>query len=268
MFVVAFLVGLLAAWPINRLADSLPPDALGGRRAVDWSPACPYCGQPYARRWAVAAWLTRAADCRNCGAPRPARHVIVEVAAAAGAGLLWIWSGEDLLRFGAAAIVGGIFMLITVIDIEHRLVLWRTVWPSALILLALEAAMPDRDLIKSVIGGLAGYGIVLVLFLLGQGYGLAMALLRGEPLDEVVFGGGDVNLAGLVGLAVGWSGVLFALALAVLVGGLYAIGHILVQALQRRYRPHAAIPYGPFLVLGGLAIYLYGPEFAAWYLAR
>ena len=83
----------------------------------------------------------------------------------------------------------------------------------------------------------------------------------------MAFGGGDVNLAAIVGFAVGWPGVILALMIAVLLGGLFSFGYIVVQLARRRYVPYSAVPYGPFLVAGALAIYLYGKDFAAVWLA-
>ena len=117
------------------------------------------------------------------------------------------------------------------------------------------------------VGGAAGYGIALAIFLLAELFARLLQRLRGQPLDEVAFGGGDVNLAGLVGLAVGWPGVILALTVTVLAGGVYSLGYIVVQVLRRRYVPYSALPYGPFLVLGALAIFFYGKELGAMWLA-
>jgi prepilin signal peptidase PulO-like enzyme (type II secretory pathway) len=121
--------------------------------------------------------------------------------------------------------------------------------------------------VKTLAGGLAGYAITLGIFLLAELFARLLQRLRGQPLDEVAFGGGDVNLAGIVGFAVGWPGVILALMIAVLIGGIFSFGYIVVQLVRRRYVPYSAVPYGPFLVAGALAIYLYGKDFAAVWLA-
>jgi prepilin signal peptidase PulO-like enzyme (type II secretory pathway) len=127
---------------------------------------------------------------------------------------------------------------------------------------------PGHGLAKTLWGGLAGYGITLSIFLLAELFTRVLQRLRGQPLDEVAFGGGDVNLAAIIGFAVGWPGVIFALLIAVLAGGLFSFGYIIVQLIRRRYVPYSAVPYGPFLILGALSIYLYGKELAAIWLAR
>jgi prepilin signal peptidase PulO-like enzyme (type II secretory pathway) len=190
----------------------------------------------------------------------------VEVVMAAGSVFLWQWSAGDIGKFYASVAVAFIFLLITLIDIEHRLILWRTVWVSALVLLTIGVTTLGWQ--KTLLGGVVGYVIVFVLFLVGQLYEWLVARWRGRPLDEIAFGGGDVNLAALVGLAVGWTGVLFALLIGIVTAGLYSLGFLGWQLARGRYSPHAAFPYGPFLVLGAMVMYLYGRELAGWWLGR
>ena len=271
MFLFSFLaagLGLLAGMVVNILADDLPPNEHGERGPVR-EPHCRVCGGAHRHWLALAGLLFQRGRCEHCGAWRGGRPLLVEVSLALGFAYLWLWANSnDLGRFAAAAIVATIFALITVVDIEHRLILWRVVWVSALVFLGLGLIVPDRGWQKTLLGGAVGYGIFSIMFLAGQLYALAVARLRGEPLDEIAFGGGDVNLAGLIGLAVGWSGVLFALFIGVVAAGVFSLGFILVQLAQRRYNPHTPIPYGPFLVVGALMMYLYGKEFVALWSGR
>jgi prepilin signal peptidase PulO-like enzyme (type II secretory pathway) len=239
MPVVLFILGLGLGVVINSLADNLPPDAEDRRHA--------------ARRW---------------------RPVVVALAAGASLAFAWIWAGQGggpaldtALRFVGASVILLIFLLVVVIDIEHRLILWSVVWPSAVALAVVCSVMPGHGIVKTLIGGAAGYGIALAIFLLAELFARVLQRLRGQALSEVAFGGGDVNLAGLVGLAVGWPGVILALTITVLAGGLYSLAYIVVQVFRRRYVPFSALPYGPFLVLGALTIFFYGKELAAGWLA-
>lgn len=268
MLLIALGLGLIVGGVVNALADDLPPDESGARRPLR-PPHCRACGleRPPEAWLALAAWLRGRGRCAYCAAPRGRRAPVVEAAAALGGAYLWLWADGDVGRFLAAGLVSAVFLLITVIDIEHRLILWRVVWVSAILLAVLGGLSPDRGWPKTLIGGVAGYALVALLFLFGQAYAVLQARLRGEPLDEVVFGGGDVNLAGLVGLAVGWTGVLVALFIAVVSAGLFSLGYLLVQVARRRYNPHTPIPYGPFLVAGALVVYLHGQDLAAWWLA-
>jgi len=265
--VAAGLIGLALGVVINALADQLPPDESDQQRPLQ-APSCRACGQPFAAAdWpALAHLLLARGRCAHCGAWRGWRAPLVEAVCAAGAVYLWRWADGDVGGFYAAVIVSFIFLLIAVIDIEHRLVLWRVVWVSAIVLAVLGSLSPERGWQKTLTGGLVGYGLVFVMFLFGQAYMWLAARRRGQPLEEIAFGGGDVNLAGLVGLAVGWSGVLLAVFIGILTAGLFSLGVLVVQILRRRYNPHTPFAYGPFLVLGGMAIYLHGRSIAAWWL--
>ncbi|MCC7360837.1 MAG: prepilin peptidase [Anaerolineales bacterium] len=271
-----FVFGLGLGVLLNSLADNLPPDA-NDLRHPPRRPRCRVCGQAHApANWlALAALVRHRGRCEHCGAPRPTRAVVVELAAGGITAGLWFWgarAGLPLVETVAVYLAALVFvqgcLLITVIDIEHRLILWGVVWPLALVAALTGAALPGHGLTKTLLGGIAGYALTLGIFVLAELYARGLQWLRGQPLDEVAFGGGDVNLAGLIGLAVGWPGVLLSLTLAILLGGLYSLGFIVVQLLRRRYTPHSAVPYGPFLVLGALTIYLFGKDFAVWMAGR
>lgn len=273
---VFFLVGLGAGVLLNSLADNLPPDALGVRR-MPTRPRCRTCGATHAPVYwlALASVLARGGRCEHCSAPRPLRHAVVEVVAGLSLAYAWNWAGgptrgvyDSAGKFLAGAIILLVFILITVIDVEHRLILHVVVIPAAAMVGLIGFLTPGRGLVKTLLGGLAGYGLVLGIFLLGQVFALGVAWLRGRPLDEVAFGEGDVNLAGLVGLTVGWPGVLVALFVAIFASGVFSIGYILVQSVRRRYALFTPLPYGPFLALGALLLYFFGKPLAAWYLGR
>lgn len=264
---VWLVVGLVLGIGLNSLADNLPPDVAGVRRGPR-PPRCAQCGQvePPGLWWATARWLVRGGRCPHCQHRESLRPVLTEWAAGLGLAYLWFWAAGQGYQFFTASVIWLTFLLLTVIDLEHRLILGNVIWPTVVAIAVLNSLDPSRGPVKTLIGGGVGYLLVGLLFFLGQFYGRVVAQARGEPLEEVVFGGGDVNLAAAIGVATGWSGILFALVITVFAGGFFSLGYIVVQVLRRRYNPHTPIPYGPFLVFGGLVMYLYGPEFVNWYL--
>ena len=74
-------------------------------------------------------------------------------------------------------------------------------------------------------------------------------------------GAGDVKLAGLIGLVVGFPQVLAALLVGVIIGGLVAV-FLLVSRLRKRKEP---IPFGPFLVVGAMVVLVWGEQIIEWY---
>ncbi len=255
MQILVALLGLITGGVINALADSLPYIR---RPAL---PRCPHCGQarPLVAWLGLSARVARAWRCPECAQPRGYRSVAVELASVLGA-LLIYWRDPSAASFWHGFLVGVVFLLIVVIDIEHRLILEVVTVPSMVIFGLIGIIDPARGFGKTLIGGLGGFAFVLTLYFSGVLFARIMARVRGRELDEIVFGFGDVMLAGVIGLILGWPGVIVALFLAVLAAGLFSLIYLLVAMMLRRYTPFMAIPYGPFLILGAAFIYYGGAE--------
>lgn len=74
-------------------------------------------------------------------------------------------------------------------------------------------------------------------------------------------GEGDVKLALVLGLWLGWEQGLLCLLLAFVSGGIIGIGLM----LGRKYRRRQPVPFGPFLCGGAAAAYFWGPALLQWY---
>jgi len=256
------VAGLFAGLIINSLADDLP------QRVRPLAPHCHHCGFPYHRsQWVgLFALVVRRWRCAQCDAPMQWRRVVVEIASAAM--LVYLFERFGLtVKFGLLSLLLECLLLITVIDLEHRLILYVTVFPAALIAALYSLFGAERELSKVLVGGAVGFAVVYAIYLFGWAFGAIAGRLRGQPLAEIPFGGGDVNLAGVIGLAVGWSGIVVALFIAVVCGGIGASLYLLIAFLRRRYNLFTAIPYGPFLVIGAVALLLFDSEIKNW-LAR
>lgn len=250
---VCALLGWMLGVTANLLSDSLPV------RRRPRLPRCPRCTAPRKPiAWsALASWVAGSGRCAYCGSPRGARSVIVELVGLVGAVLLYVRNAAPSALLAGAA-VGFVFLLITVIDLEHRLILRVVVFPAALVLGLMQSLDPSRGAVKTLLGGLAGAVSFFVLYLLGEAFARLLARARGRPLDEVAFGFGDVTLAGLIGLIVGWPAVVLALLVGILAAGLFSLGYLLVMLARRRYTAFTPIPYGPFLILGASLVYYGG----------
>ena len=256
MPVLVFLLGLLLGVAINAAADSLPLS-----RRLE-APRCLGCGapRPHAAWLGITAFLAGKRRCTYCGSPRSWRAVMVELTSALGA--VWIYQRDPSLPvFLAGLTIAAFFLLIAVIDIEHRLILHPVSLTAAIVIGAIGVLDPARGALRTLAGGLAGLAIVLVLYWLGGLFSRFVARVRGQELDEVAFGFGDVTLAGVIGLAVGWPGVILALMLGIMAAGVFSIGYVLVMLLRGRYNAFSPIPYGPFLIAGALLVYFGGRGF-------
>lgn len=242
---LAGLMGLIAAFPVNYLADVLPwkdgrlgkalcgrcGGALGWGEYLRWWKPCPHCGKA---RW---------------------RHGIVLVSLTVLSALLWIYPGK--WGFWAMWVLLVYAMLVAVIDAEHRLILHVVSATGALLLGGL--GIWRHGLEATLLGGAAGASIMLLLFLLGNGYAYLKARRANQPPPtEPALGFGDVALSTDLGLLLGWPGILAGLTFAILVAGAFSLLFLLYALLRwHRLRTDAYIPYAPFLLLGALlAIYV------------
>lgn len=157
----------------------------------------------------------------------------------------------------------GFFLLLAGVDLHYRIIPLVLVLPAGLYSLIVAALDPGRGLAKAALGGSVGFAIVLVMYALGALYSKWIARRRGQTLDEIPFGFGDVTLSGFIGLAVGWPGVILALLIGVLGAGAFSLALIIWMLSRRKFNPYMPFPYGPFLVIGAALVYFGGPAIFA-----
>ena len=132
-------------------------------------------------------------------------------------------------------------LLIAVIDLRYQLVLNVLIYPAAAAAMLLRFVYPGGDALTTLLGGAVG----LIFFAL-------VALLRRGGM-----GAGDVKLAALIGLMVGFPQVVWALTLGILAGGVAALFLLLTQLKELK----SYMPYAPFLCLGAAITLVYNPTF-------
>jgi len=232
-FVLYLLVGLAGAWLINYLSDVLPVY----RKIL--SLRCHSCQED--RGWLAYLSYSR---CRHCGKLPSPRHLIVLLVVPA------LSLGMGLFPIEALGSLRSIlwlvyFSLVVVIDLEHRLILH----PISLVGAAMGIIYGSQahGFLNTLLGGGAGFGIMLVFYLLGELFIRMLSRRRGEQIDEVALGFGDVNLAGIMGLLLGWPGVVGGIFLAVILGGIVSGAYLILQLIRKEYQAFQALPYGPFL---------------------
>jgi prepilin signal peptidase PulO-like enzyme (type II secretory pathway) len=255
MEVLIALLGLAIGLLINVLADRLPH-----REPPGW-PVCPQCGykRPFQHWLALTAVPLGAWNCPQCGAARGLRPIMVEFASAAAAVLIFEFSPQGF-AFAKAMAVASFFLLVVVTDIEHRLILHAVTIPAAVVFLIFGSLTPAKGFLTTVFGGLAGFWSVYLLYLLGSLFAYILAKIRKQELDEIAFGFGDVTLSGVIGLIIGWPGVILSLLVGVMLAGAFSLLYILTMVALRRYNPFQPIPYGPFLVVGASLTFFGGAD--------
>ena len=252
---IPVILGWVAGLFINYASDVLPLT----RRFSQ--PVCTRCQTSFS--WMDYLLLR---NCHNCGKARSLRTWLVQILTTVAFVYFWLYPPRAMgLLLGLLVLV--YFGIITVIDLEHRLILHPTSLAGAVLGLIVGTTIHSRadglflGAGKSLLGGLFGFGVMFVLYLLGMlvaRYRARKMQAAGRaPDDEEALGGGDMYLAGVLGLMLGWPFIWDAILLGVLLGGLISIIFLLTLLVRRRYASDALmtfIPYGPYLILG--AFYL------------
>jgi leader peptidase (prepilin peptidase) / N-methyltransferase len=229
------VLGWLSGAAVNYFSDVLP-----FKRRLS-PPLCVHCQAEIS----LSNYLFWPRRCFGCGRARLWRVWLVEAVYIALA--LWLWqAAPPRLGFGLGWLVLVYFGVVTVIDLEHKLILH----PVSLFGAGLAALIGSylHGPVAALAGGAAGFGFMLALYLLGALFLKVLGRLRGETIDDDALGFGDVTLSGVLGLLLGWPGIVAGLFLAVLLAGVIMGVYLLVQILRRRYRMLTALPYGPFLI--------------------
>lgn len=255
ILLVPILLGWVVGLFVNYVSDVLPVT----RRFSQ--PACSNCQTAFS--W--TDYLTLHA-CRNCGTRRSLRTWIVQIFSVASFTYFWLFPPIGLgLPLGL--IILTYFGVIIVIDLEHRLILHPTSLFGALLGLVVGTHLYSKNstiasgILTSILGGLAGFVIMFVFYQLGA----LVARIRARKMraagqtedDEEALGGGDVFLAGVLGLMLGWPNIILGITAGALVGGVVGVLALIGYFVKRRYAENSLmtfIPYGPSLVLGAFYV--------------
>ena len=164
--------------------------------------------------------------------------------------LLYIWYGGTV-QFGFYAAYTTVFALIAVTDFERRLILNVVTFPAMGLALIGSFFTEGMSWKSALLGGVIGYGVFFILAVVGN-----------KLVGPGALGGGDVTLAGFIGMVTGFPLVIEALVLGVLCGGVISL-LLLVTRVRTMRDP---VPYGPFLIVGGWVTMLWGAEILYWFL--
>jgi len=242
---VMAILGLLLGSFAGVVADRVPrkESPFGGRSH------CDRCGELVAAfdNVPVLSWLVLKGRCRSCGESIPVRYPLTELGLGAGFAAAYLVLRDE----GAAEVALGcsflfVLAVITLTDLEHRIIPNAVLAPAAVVAVGLTALGDPGDLPAKLIAAAIAGGVLLL---------VSLAYPRG-------MGMGDVKLAFVMGLFLGR-----AVAPALLVG--FAAGALYGVALIARHGSGArkqAVPFGPFLAIGGVIGLFLGDQLVDWYL--
>lgn len=241
---LAFLGGLLAGSFTTVVAHRVPR----GESIVGPRSRCPACGAQIAAydNVPVLSWLLLRGRARCCGARISARYPLTELALGAlyAATVLVLWDEPGEIALGLVFVT--VLAAVTLTDLERRIVPNKVLLVGAVLAVAIAAVTDPGSLPERAIAAAAAGGLLFV---------AALAYPRGMGL-------GDVKLAATMGLFLGRD-VGPAILVGLLAGSLVGLAMIAREGAAARKR---AIPFAPFLALGGVVGLLAGDELIDWYL--
>lgn len=252
VLIVPAVLGWIAGWLVNYLADVLPVT----RRLSP--PACLQCGTPIA----LKEYLLFQA-CPN-GHARKARVWITQVLVLAVSMYTWL-QPPPKIGYLPGMLLLVYFGVIVAVDMEHRLILHPTSIAGSL--LALTLGLFSNGLLPTLLGGLGGLLIMLAFYYMGTLFSRIrarrMRAMGQEADDEEALGAGDVILVTILGFLVGWPLIWFCILFSILLGGFVSLLFIVWLFVSRKYEKNALmmfIPYGPYFIAGAFLI-VYFPRF-------
>jgi len=245
MLFIPLLLGWLSGWLVNYLADVLPITRIFSR------PVCPACQTKF--KWSDYLLFR---NCTNCGKRRSPRTLIVQAVMTVVPVLIWIFPGQTL-PFPLAFILLVYLAVVLVIDLEHRVILHPVSITGVILGLGIGIFLRSKQsftygITSTLMGGAAGFGIMLIFYFIGVLFVKLMSKRRGLSANEVALGFGDVNLSGILGLLLGWQAIFICLFFAILAGGLVSLVIILGMLIAKKYKAFTAIPYAPFLIISAI----------------
>lgn len=242
--VIVFFWGLAFGSFLTVVAHRVPR----GESVVAPRSRCPGCGTGIAAydNVPVFSWLLLHGRSRCCDSRISARYPLIEIALA----LLYVlvvavlWGEPTEIALGIVFVSA--LVVVTVTDLERRIIPNKVLLVASVLGLAI-AAIGDPGSLPERLAAAAGAGGLL--------FAAALAYPRGMGL-------GDVKLAAVMGLFLGRN-VAPALLVALLAGSVVGLAIIARHGAAARKQ---AIPFGPFLALGGLVGLLAGDQLVDWYL--
>jgi leader peptidase (prepilin peptidase)/N-methyltransferase len=241
---IAFLGGLAAGSFATAVAHRVPR----GISVAFARSECPACGAQIAAydNVPVFSWLLLRGRARCCGTRISPRYPLTELAV----GLLFVATVLVYRHDAAEAVIGLVFVtmlaVVTLTDLERRIIPNKVLIVGAVLCLAIAAPTDPAGVPERLVAAAAAGG---VFFLVVLSYPAGMGL-------------GDVKLAATMGLFLGRA-VAPAILAALLIASIVGLALIARHGSAAR---KTAIPFGPFLALGGIVGLLAGDQLIDLYL--
>ncbi len=193
--------------------------------------------------------------CRYCQKPISFQYPLVEIATGILFVLIIFYFSSDFLFSIFYFLISCFLIVIFVYDLKHYLIPDKIIYPAIII-------AGIFNFFTSTLNFGAGAGFLIFSYsilaaILAAAFFLAIVLIS----QYKWMGVGDIKLAFLMGLILGWPNILVALFFAFLLGAF--VGTILIIVGKKTLK--SEVPFGPFLVTGTFISIFFGPQIVSFY---
>jgi len=242
------VMGLIVGSFLNVCIYRLPR-----RQSLNWPGSrCTSCER--ALSWyeniPLVSWIVLRGRCRTCGAGISVMYPLVELVTGAlfvAGYAIYGWTPLLAVRLAFACAMVVLFA----VDLRHHILPNVITVPGIVIGLLVSLFLPEPGWRSSLIGLIAGGGVL---------FAIAEAYYRFRGVEGL--GMGDVKMLSMIGAFLGWELMLVTLILASFAGSIIGVGVIAMG----RGGMKAALPFGTFLAVGALTAAVAGDALVDWYI--
>ena len=192
----------------------------------------------------VFSFILLKGKCKSCGSRISWIYPVFELLTGALfllSAVLIGWTPELIV----ALLLMSLLMIVFVSDINYMIIPDKVLIFFAPLFLLARIFIPLTPWWSAFVGSAVGFFLLLLIAYISRGG----------------MGGGDIKLFAVLGLALGWKGILLTLMLASLYGSVIGLIGLLFGKIKRG----EPFPFGPFIVLGTVTAYFFGQPIVEWY---
>lgn len=240
-----FILGLCVGSFVNVLSDRLP----NGEDVLVSRSHCDYCKKilSWYELVPILSYVIQKRRCRHCHKVLSFQYPFVELFTGLGFVVIALVFGMYSSLFVALSVVFTMSMVILVADFKYFIIPDVTLIVMGIVGLFSLTTLPFQEVRAHLLSAVAAFVGFLLLYLLTKQKGM---------------GFGDVKLAGVLGLLLGFPNLVIALYTAFLTGAIVGVILMIVGKAKMKTK----LPFGPFLILGMFVAFLYGLPIYNWWL--
>ena len=246
MYFLVLIIGLCIGSFLNVCIYRIPKE----ESIVFPASHCTSCGHElkFYELIPIVSYIFLRGKCIKCKSKISIKYPLIEILNGLLYLLLFIKYGLSF-NFVFYCLLVSLLIVISIIDLESKYVYSSTTIVGvllAIIYIIIGAYLGEVKILNNLLGGLIGYGIIFLIIILTGG-----------------MGEGDADIAGICGLFVGIKGVLVALFLAIILGGIFASIVLILKIKDRK----SEIAFGPYIAIGTLIWLLIGQKILTLYVS-